>query len=297
MTYLTPTDTAALLPAHVNKCHNLALILGRYVPQEVINNVEVPGEKGVKFRNKWMTEVVGRFNQAAVGAMVGAYHARWQKMAESASAIIWHMPLLTRLIVGLGGKGALEIGITLDKITGLPYIPGSALKGLCRSFALYEIAAEHAKQNNKSITDYDLSAIDGELAKGNMEYGEKAKKFATIFGKQEDAGALIFFDGVVQALPNGKSLFALDVMTPHFSSYYRDNGRSAPADNDNPKPVTFITVAHGTTFSFAVGIRHGQRDQYTEGLRDTAIQWLKQALQDFGVGSKTAAGYGAFRGS
>ncbi|MFQ3647320.1 MAG: type III-B CRISPR module RAMP protein Cmr6 [Anaerolineae bacterium] len=286
MKYLTPNDTAALLPAHVNKCHNLALILGRYVPQEVI-------EKGVKFRNKWMPEVVGRFNQAAVGAMVGAYHDRWQKMAESASATTWRMPLLTRLIVGLGGKGALEIGITLDKVTGLPYIPGSALKGLCRSYALYEIAAKHGvkPQEEKALEKLDEALVTGEGCNGD------ARVYADIFGKQEDAGKLIFFDGVVQALPNGRSLFALDAMTPHFSSYYRDNGRSAPADNDSPNPVTFITVAHGTTFSFAVGIRHGQRDQYTEGLRDTAIQWLKQALQDFGVGSKTAAGYGAFKGS
>lgn len=293
MRYLTPNDTAALLANNVNKCHNLALILGRYVPQEIINNDDVPNERNVKYRNRWMPEVVGRFNQAAVGATVSAYHARWQKMAESASASVWQMPLLTRLIVGLGGKGALEIGITLDKVTGLPYIPGSALKGLCRSYALYEIAAKHKvnPQEDKALEELDKALAAGE------GYNGDARVYADIFGSQEDAGALIFFDGVVQALPNGKSLFALDVMTPHFPKYYRDSGRSAPADNDSPNPVTFITVAHGTTFSFAVGIRHSQRDQYTEGLRDTAVNWLKQALQDFGVGSKTAAGYGAFAGS
>jgi CRISPR-associated protein Cmr6 len=291
MKYLTPKDTAALLANNVDKCHNLALILGRYVPQEVINNDDVPNQRNVKYRSQWMPQVVGRFNQEAIGRAVTAYHTRWQGMAAAASATAWNMTLLTRLIVGLGGKGALEIGITLDKVTGLPYIPGSALKGLCRSYALYEIAAKHKIDPLESDA---LTKLDEALAKGEGYDGD-AKVYADCFGSQGDAGKLIFFDGVVKALPNGRSLFALDVMTPHFPKYYRDNGKSAPADNDNPNPVNFITVAHGTTFSFAVGIRHGQRDQYTEGLRETAVKWLKAALQDFGVGSKTAAGYGAFK--
>lgn len=290
MRYLTPTDTAKVLANNVNKCHNLALILGRYIPREVINNEDVPNERNVKYRNRWMPEVTGRFTQQTVGGSVAAYHARWQQMTEAASATRWDMRLLTRLIVGLGGKGALEIGITLDKVTGLPYIPGSALKGLCRSYALYETAAKHGIDPMKEKA---LEELDEKLATG-QGYNGDAKVYADCFGKQEDAGKLIFFDGVVKALPNGKSLFALDVMTPHFPEYYRNSGSKPPADNDNPNPVNFITVAHGTTFSFAVGIRHRERDQYTEELRGTAVKWLKQALQDFGVGSKTAAGYGAF---
>jgi CRISPR-associated protein Cmr6 len=46
----------------------------------------------------------------------------------------------SRLIVGNGTKGTLEMGITLHRIFGIPYIPGSALKGLARSFALNQIA-------------------------------------------------------------------------------------------------------------------------------------------------------------
>ena len=51
-------------------------------------------------------------------------------------------PLKTRsrLIIGLGGKGTLEMGITLHHLYGFPYIPGSALKGLARSYGLSRIA-------------------------------------------------------------------------------------------------------------------------------------------------------------
>ncbi|QRN84303.1 type III-B CRISPR module RAMP protein Cmr6 [Chloroflexota bacterium] len=51
-------------------------------------------------------------------------------------------PLKTRnrLIIGLGGKGTLEMGITLHHLYGFPYIPGSALKGLARSYGINIIA-------------------------------------------------------------------------------------------------------------------------------------------------------------
>jgi CRISPR-associated protein Cmr6 len=294
MIYLTPTDTASLLQNNANKCHNLALILGRYIPKEVINNEDVPAEKKLKYRSKWMQEVVSRFRQDVVGKSVAAYHQRWQRMTEAAAATAWEMTLLTRLIVGLGGKGALEIGITLDKVTGLPYIPGSALKGACRSYALYEIAARHGINVQESDA---LKNLDEKLATGKGYNGD-ARLYAAIFGSQDDAGALVFFDAVVSNLADNKSLFALDVMTPHFPRYYRDRGNEAPADNDSPNPVNFITVTHGTTFAFAVGIRASKRADSPEDarqLQETAKRWLITALSDYGVGSKTAAGYGAFR--
>ena len=46
----------------------------------------------------------------------------------------------SRLIIGLGGKGTLKMGITLHHLYGFPYIPGSALKGLARTFGIYKIA-------------------------------------------------------------------------------------------------------------------------------------------------------------
>ena len=48
---------------------------------------------------------------------------------------------VSRLIVGFGHATPLETGITLDRVHGLPYIPGTALKGICRSWKLDDIAS------------------------------------------------------------------------------------------------------------------------------------------------------------
>lgn len=46
----------------------------------------------------------------------------------------------SRLIVGLGSSHVLETSITLQHIYGIPYIPSSSLKGVCRMIAFWEIA-------------------------------------------------------------------------------------------------------------------------------------------------------------
>jgi CRISPR-associated protein Cmr6 len=81
-------------------------------------------------------------------------------------------------------------------------------------------------------------------------------------------------------------------MTPHFRQYYESSGQKPPHDADDPKPITYIAVNTGITFSFAVGIRH-QADT-DETMRDRASRLVQEALQEMGIGAKTASGYGVF---
>lgn len=290
MEYLVPTETNAILQNNADRCCNLALILGRYIPREVICKEDVPNERNVKWLNKWLPGVLKQFTSQNIGATQQAVYARWQQTVAATRATPWTMPLITRLIVGLGGKGALEIGITLDKVTGLPFVPGSALKGLCRSYALYTLAEKYGVPIEKEA----FASFDEELTSGKYDSEDLARTYHRAFGTQEGAGVLVFFDAVVAALPPGNPLFALDVMTPHFPKYYTSSGKDSPADNDSPNPVNFIAVAHRTTFAFAVGVRAGVQHADTQDVLAVASGWLQTALQDFGVGSKTAAGYGAF---
>jgi CRISPR-associated protein Cmr6 len=277
------------------------------------------------------------------------------------------------MIIGLGGKGPLEIGITLDYITGLPVIPGSALKGLTRTYALYTIAEQcgvpvltagfarayhgaDGREDEKRTTplqylDEWLAAPEAEKngarARADvmrdlmravnkavhlgapvmaafdpdaLEAAPDAELFRLVFGSNAQSGAVVFHEAVVSSAATGK-LFALDVMTPHFKQYYDDANssnapRNPPADNDGPNPINFITVADGTEFEFAVGVRAGaavnaplrqgfwrimgpevdtvaDSDLQTEICR-TAANWLLKAVGAFGVGGKTASGYGHF---
>lgn len=47
-----------------------------------------------------------------------------------------------RLVIGLGLPTPLEVGITLHHLYGFPYLPGSAIKGVTRSWQLQHIADE-----------------------------------------------------------------------------------------------------------------------------------------------------------
>ncbi|MGQ9593103.1 MAG: type III-B CRISPR module RAMP protein Cmr6 [Anaerolineae bacterium] len=176
-----------------------------------------------------------------------------------------------RLIVGLGQKGPLEAGFTFHPLYGIPIIPGSALKGLARAYA------------------HLVEGLD-----------ETDASFRTVFGRaskrpgedqiQAEAGQAIFFD----AIPVQKPRLDLDVMTPHFPDYYRDQvGTVPPASWQSPEPVYFLTVAPGTAFLFAIGWR-GPLDEKGHRLQRAAREWLVNGLRHLGAGAKTSAGYGYF---
>jgi len=242
---------------------------------------------------------------------------------------------LGRLIVGLGGKCAMEFSLTLQHTSGLPVIPGSALKGLTRTYALLTIAEKldfhplslkgmaelevYNKANKVAkvvlrtpleYLDEALSTWDDKARASVLESAVQVDKlvgkkqgqgdlaqvsdlgdiYRTAFGSQEAGGACIFYDAVVARLSPQGALFEADVMTPHFADYYTNTGEKPPDDAGNPNPITFVTVAAGTTFAFAVGLRPGG----DPAAREQAVAWLKAALHELGIGAKTAAGYGIF---
>ncbi len=285
--YLLPRDTARVVANHVDNCENAALILHHYIPHEVIENRDIPNERNKKYRDRWFQEFCDLFHSDDKVAdwlqILRAQFKRWIATTSGDSWIQFELRLRSRLVVGLGGKGPLEIGITLHPVNGLPYIPGSALKGLTRSYALYVIAEQLGVSYN------ELSELEKQLENVQNNVDE-ALLFRAIFGTQGEAGQIIFSNAVLSRPPRG-SLFDLDVMTPHFPDYYRDNGKKPPSDDQNPNPVQFLTVAPGAHFAFAVGLRPPYQDK---DLLEKAAGLLYQALTSLGVGAKTAAGYGYF---
>lgn len=124
--------------------------------------------------------------------------------------------------------------------------------------------------------------------------------FRLAFGSTAQAGVCIFYEAVLSDLPRGQ-LFVIDVMTPHYPDYYSSEGATPPSDDQGPNPIQFLTVAEGTRFQFAIGLRRSalsildqhnvNRDNFAEKLKD----WLKTGLSEMGLGAKTHAGYGLFR--
>jgi len=163
--------------------------------------------------------------------------------------------LKSRMIVGLGSESVYETSITLHRNLGVPYIPGSALKGIANHYGM------------------------------DIEY----KRMDELFGTQheqeiKEKGKTIFFDAfpVINA---DEDIFEMDIMNPHYSEYYSEG--KTPGDWMKPKPINFLTVRKGTKYRFYVVSRD-------ENLLNDAIDLLKGALKENGVGAKTSLGYGRF---
>jgi CRISPR-associated protein Cmr6 len=292
MKYYVPKDTAGIIATRVGQCMNLRLILSRYLSEEVIDNKDVPSERGRKYRDKWLKEILAGFhkNNATLNEIVASEFSRWDAITahENKDAVKrFQMENITRLIVGLGGKGALEFGITLHHVTGLPFIPGSALKGLARSYAFLTLAQKHGKASEQ------LENFEKELFNYNHPQETDEYNFVKAFGSQEAAGVCQFFDGVLSGI-SSDNLFTLEVMTPHFVKYYNEKGKTAPHDADNPIPISFVTVSEGNVWAFGIRLcAHALHSEYIPVLQ-YARKALRAGLTEMGVGSKTSNGYGFF---
>src|SRR5579885_405317 len=267
--YAVPQATARLVEQFGARCQNLGLLLDKFVPEEAI------GES--KLQAAWFKERLLP-NQRQNAPLWEARYQRWLALTRAAGAVPFQAKLAWRMVVGLGERTVLETSVTLDHLTGLPIIPGSALKGLTRAYAVQEAFGSSSQK-----PENDPPAV-------RRIFGSQADERNHV---EESAGTVIFFDAL-PVPPGGsgpKVLFAVDIMNPHYPEYYRDNGgRSAPSNDQSPVPVTFLTV-EGATFAFAVAPRSAEmRDDAAK-----ALEWLKAALQKYGVGGKTSAGYGVFK--
>jgi CRISPR-associated protein Cmr6 len=168
-----------------------------------------------------------------------------------------------RMVIGLGSQSLRETNIALLSSWGVPYLPGSALKGL---------AAATAHQLGGGPT----------WNKATEKMPQQGKDHRALFGDTTTAGWVVFHDAWWIPEPEGGKLpLDLDVMTVHHAGYYKDGGE-APADWDEPNPVGFLT-AHGRYFVALSG---------PEEWAARAFEWLKIGMEQTGIGAKTQAGYG-----
>lgn len=188
---------------------------------------------------------------------------RW-KTSSSAGMSTFSLELAASLAIGLGNENPLEVGLTVHHTYGMPLIPGSAIKGLCRRGA------------------------------GFLKNGDNGiDQFYTLFGStkenggKDSAGYVTFYDAWYDPDSVGGKPFHRDVVTVHHPEYYGSRGSSAPTDFDDPTPVPFLVVKKGARFFFAIQAPNTEWGDFTANL-------MKWCLINLGVGAKTNAGYGYF---
>lgn len=323
-----PRKSANLLDTGLPQCQNLGLILDKYAPwqdnrgqwdlvvkqeQTRKRQTSIQSVSGGQAKGLWIN-TERRSKQGETPAvfevertdmeLIRRYQDRWIKMAESTNTTVFSMRSQERLIVGLGASHILETALTLDRNTGTPYIPGSTLKGLARSRALIELAGswnigleqlqafsdELSRQHFYLKDDPPNKILKNKFVPLNLikEQEELFNWFRFTFGYQGYTGEACFLDAIYGG--NEEPKYETDVMTPHFPKYY--SGEQFPSDDQDPNPVTFLTIAPRTTFLFAVTPRSLRGLE--ANVAGVAGNWLIDGLVQLGVGAKTASGYGVF---
>lgn len=177
----------------------------------------------------------------------------------------------TPLAIGHGAASVLETNFSLHPIYGVPYLPGTALKGLAAHYA-------------HSVFGRTYPAL-------NREGGD----YGVLFGTQRFAGFIQFHDALIT--PNTAcGALRQDVLTPHHQSYngividhFDPNKKyAAPRDDDSPSPIPFLT-AYG---SFRIVLTCEGEPERAKSWLELAKTVLAEALEHEGIGAKTNTGYG-----
>lgn len=230
-------------------------------------------------------------------------YERWEKSFSAAGDRLARLELKSRLLIGHGSSSAIDVGITVHHTWGVPVIPGSAVKGLVAHYvdATYGPNDPDRKPWEQPGDERTRADYQGVTWRGRCVERGPGAVYRALFGapdaREDDvlrehglgagasAGLVTFHDAlyVPDSVKDNKP-FAADVLTVHQKGYYDSSGKSAPNDYDSPNPVAFLTVRPGACLLFALS----GPAEWT----DLAGKLLRDALDRWGVGGKTSAGYG-----
>ncbi|ACV63729.1 CRISPR-associated RAMP protein, Cmr6 family [Desulfofarcimen acetoxidans DSM 771] len=213
---------------------------------------------------EWINTVTGM--KIGKAERISEMNRRLVNMVEILKGKMCVLATEWRFVSGLGREHPVENGFAWHHTLGTPYLPGTSFKGVIRSW----------------VENQEENYLPGD---------EKGDVINRIFGPRDKSekklGSVLFFD----ALPVDPVRLEAEIMTPHYSDYYRD--KTPPADWLKPEPIQFLTVAPGQAFIFAVAPCHPEEEQSKKDVQKV-FQWLEEALTWQGAGAKTAVGYGRF---
>lgn len=217
-------------------------------------------------------------DKAAMAGLETRQSALAAPLREKGQLVSLHAVAVAPFTSGLGNEHPLENGFAFLNPYGLPYLPGSGVKGVLRQ-AARELASG-IWGDTHGWTEPAIDALFGRTATN---------------GESElQRGALVFWDAIPQV--DGEQL-TVEVMTPHQSDYYQKG--ATPHESGQPNPINFLTVPPRSRFAFHVQCNMPflarlapdlARDDRWQRLVSTAFE---HAYQWLGFGAKTAVGYGA----
>lgn len=171
-------------------------------------------------------------------------------------------------VSGTGQEHPTENGFTWHPVLGTPYIPGSSVKGFLRAFC---------EQWTDDVTPAQILRWFGPAKSDEKD--------------SNGTGEFIFFD----VLPIEPTTIIADVITPHMGDWYASGdvkpgtSQTTPGDWHTPIPITFLAVSKAN-FLFTIAPRTKAVKEDLPLIKDL----MERALAFYGIGAKTATGYGHF---
>ena len=192
-----------------------------------------------------------------------------------------------RMIVDPSGSLIEHAGMKLHPHFGMPFIPGSSVKGVARHAAWCEW--RDADEVDKSKIAKQIADVFG-YPTNEEELDEALAKAKT----PVKAGSVAF----LSAYPTDHASLVLDIVNVHHREYYlrtMDEDETTllhpiAFDDEQPLPNIFPAVEKDAEFRFAVV----PTARATEEDMAFAEKAIVAAITFHGVGAKTAAGYGWF---
>lgn len=191
------------------------------------------------------------------------------EMARRLGGRILELENRSAFVSGLGQAHPIENGFLWHPCLGVPYLPGSGVKGVLRSWLRME--------------GPQLAAAVAEGGAGAGSAGDA--EIDRLLGGADHVGAI----DLLPLLPTRPVRLQADLVNPHHGPYQR--GDEWPADWQDPVPSFFLAVAPRALWQLSIVPGTGAR----EGDVERAAAWLSQAADWIGFGAKTAVGYGRFR--
>jgi CRISPR-associated protein Cmr6 len=195
-------------------------------------------------------------------------HHRFDQIVSAHNGKKLQFTNIGKIAIGLGNEHPTENGFVLDRNTGIPYLPATVIKGVCRA----------------------LARLTG-----------KESHIAELLGNSYDdefpfQGDIVFLPAYPEKVP----ALEIDVITNHHQDYYGASPEKrcyslcndkdkwpSPMDIESPIPVFHLAISEGQIFTF----RFFSISQNKEN-EERIFALLVEALQELGIGARTAVGYG-----
>ncbi|BCU67984.1 hypothetical protein HS7_14210 [Sulfolobales archaeon HS-7] len=201
--------------------------------------------------------------------------------------------LTSRLLTG-SASGFLqlvtEVGMHWDSVLDLPFVPGSSLKGVMRSYAL-ELCRKVNERKRCVESVLKVFGSGDVIDKEDLEY-LKVEDLKS----QSKVGEIVVSNAYPVELSEGE-LFEGDIVNPHYYS----NGRVVKSEwQVVPNPITSLSVKRGVKFRFIIGMKPTEEAKwYSKTVfnydlkkpAELAFLLLTYSLSR-GIGSRTSKGYG-----